>query len=146
MRSLIMIAVAVMATFVTSACGGNDTPTTPSGVDIPVLVSTDVTVGTGTQATSGRTITVTYTGWLYTTAGDHRGTRFDGSSDHGGSFTFVLGGNVITGWNQGIVGMRVGGKRTLLIPSGLGYGPAGSPPSIPANTALVFDIELLNVQ
>jgi FKBP-type peptidyl-prolyl cis-trans isomerase len=145
MRSFLIIAVAVMATFLTAACG-NDTPTAPSGVDIPQLVSTDVAVGSGTQATTGRTITVAYTGWLYTASGDHRGTRFDGSSDHGGAFTFVLGGNVITGWNQGIVGMRVGGKRTLLIPSGLGYGPAGNGSSIPPNAALVFDIELLNVQ
>jgi FKBP-type peptidyl-prolyl cis-trans isomerase FkpA len=145
MRSFIMIAVAVMATLVTSACG-NDTPTGPSGVDIPQLVSTDVTVGAGTQATTGRTVTVNYTGWLYTATGDHRGNKFDASSDHGQPFTFVLGGNVITGWNQGVVGMRVGGKRTLLIPSGLGYGPAGNGSSIPANAALVFDIELLAVQ
>jgi FKBP-type peptidyl-prolyl cis-trans isomerase FkpA len=145
MRSLIMIIVAVAATLVTSACG-NDSPTGPSGVDIPTLVSTDVTVGSGTQATTGRTISVNYTGWLYTATGDHRGTRFDGSSDHGGPFTFILGGNVITGWNQGIVGMRVGGTRTLLIPSSLGYGASGSPPKIPSNSALVFDVELLAVQ
>ena len=147
MRSFIMIVAAVMATLVTSACGGG--PSSPSGspaVDIPALVVTDVAVGTGTQATTGRTVTVNYTGWLYVAAGDHRGTRFDASSDHGGPFTFVLGGNVIAGWNQGVVGMRVGGKRTLLIPSGLGYGTAGSGASIPPNSALVFDIQLVAVQ
>jgi FKBP-type peptidyl-prolyl cis-trans isomerase FkpA len=145
MRCVITIVVAVMVTLFTSACG-NDTPAGPSGVDIPSLVVADVTVGSGTEATAGRTVTVHYTGWLYTLTGDHRGNQFDSSRDRNQPYTFVLGtGAVIRGWDQGLVGMKVGGRRTLSIPSSLAYGSTGRSP-IPPNAALVFDIELLGVQ
>jgi FKBP-type peptidyl-prolyl cis-trans isomerase FkpA len=84
-----------------------------------------------------------YAGWLYSaTAAENKGQPFDS-----GTYTFVLGTNtVIAGWNQGIVGMRVGGQRRLIIPPSLGYGAMGSPPRIPPNATLVFDVELLSVQ
>ena len=93
-------------------------------------------------------VTVHYTGWLYDeTAGNKHGSQFDSSRDHGEPFSFVLGaGNVITGWDQGVAGMRVGGKRTLLIPAALGYGARGAGDDIPPNASLVFDVELLDVQ
>jgi FKBP-type peptidyl-prolyl cis-trans isomerase len=145
MRFVITIVVALTVTLVTSACG-NDTPAGPSGVDIPALISTDVTLGTGTEATAGRTVTVHYTGWLYTSTGDHRGNQFDSSRDRNQPYTFLLGtGAVIPGWDQGLVGMRVGGRRTLSIPSSLAYRSEGRT-GIPPNAALVFDIELLSVQ
>jgi len=106
----------------------------------------DVKRGTGAVATAGQSVTVHYTGWLY----EHgaKGKKFDSSVDRGQPFTFLLGaGNVIPGWDQGVAGMKVGGKRTLIIPPGLGYGPDGTPDgTIPPNATLLFDVELLKVQ
>lgn len=118
--------------------------TTPQPVAPPTtLVSVDTVVGTGAEAVTGKTLTVKYTGYLYdgTRIGDYRGVVFDSST----SYNFVLGGNVITGWNQGIPGMKVGGKRTLTIPPDLGYGSTVKT-GIPANSTLIFDIELVAVQ
>jgi FKBP-type peptidyl-prolyl cis-trans isomerase FkpA len=101
----------------------------------------DLSPGTGTEATEGRTVSVHYTGTL--TNGD----KFDSSLDRGRPFEFVLGaGRVIKGWDQGVRGMKVGGKRKLTIPAELGYGARGFPPVIPANATLVFEIELLDVK
>jgi hypothetical protein len=101
----------------------------------------DTVVGTGEQAESGRTVTVHYTGWLAD------GTMFDTSLDSGAPFSMPLGRKrLIAGWELGIPGMRVGGKRRLLIPSRLGYGVRGAGEDIPPNAILVFDIELLGVQ
>ena len=101
----------------------------------------DVTTGSGTEATPGHAVTVHYTGWL------PNGKKFDSSRDHGEPFTFTLGaGQVITGWDQGVAGMRVGGRRKLVLPPDLGYGAAGAPPDIPPNATLVFDVELLEVR
>jgi FKBP-type peptidyl-prolyl cis-trans isomerase len=101
----------------------------------------DLTVGTGAEATPGRRITVHYTGWLTD------GTKFDSSVDRGQPYTLTLGaGEVIQGWDQGIVGMKVGGKRKLTIPHPLAYGPSGRPPVIPPSATLLFDVELLGVQ
>lgn len=134
---------------VSLACGSNDnSPSGETGAsNITTLQITDVTVGTGAEATSGKSVTVHYTGWLYSeSAANHHGSQFD-SSRGGTPFTFTLGaGGVIKGWDQGIVGMKVGGQRTLIIPPGLGYGSAGYPPRIPGNATLVFDVELLSVQ
>ena len=98
-------------------------------------------------AVGGNTLTVNYTGWLYSgTATDYRGAQFDTSVGKT-PFRFRLGaGQVIAGWDQGLVGMKVGGTRTLIIPSSLGYGVAGSGSTIPPNSALVFMIDLLAVQ
>jgi len=101
----------------------------------------DAVVGAGEEAHSGRSVTVHYTGWLT------NGTKFDSSRDHDQPFTFQLGaGSVIQGWDLGVAGMRVGGKRRLIIPSGLGYGARGYPPVIPPNATLIFDVELLGVR
>ena len=105
------------------------------------LETVDETVGKGPEAKTGDTVHVQYTGTLM------NGTKFDSSYDHGGEpFKFTLGkGEVIKGWDQGVVGMRVGGKRKLRIPPDLGYGANGSPPKIPANAGLVFEVELVSI-
>lgn len=129
---------AVVATV--SACSGDDNPTAPSA-NVP-FSTTDIRVGTGAEATSGRTATVAYAGWLYSaTAAENKGNQFDA-----GAFSFTVGSGVIPGFSQGVTGMRVGGQRRVVIPPALGYGSAGSPPAIPGNATLVFDIELRAVQ
>jgi FKBP-type peptidyl-prolyl cis-trans isomerase FkpA len=122
-----------------AACGDN--PAQPS-----ILVATDLAVGTGATAIIGRVATVHYTGWLFDAdKAESKGSQFD-SSIGGAPYSFTLGvGQVIAGWDQGIPGMRVGGRRRLVIPPSLGYGSSGSGP-IPGNRGLVFDVELLNVQ
>src|SRR5881296_1488683 len=115
--------------------------------NITSLQITDSKVGTGAEAKSGRQVTVHYTGWLYDPkAADKHGKKFDSSKDHGEPFSFKLGGGqVIRGWDQGVAGMKVGGTRTLVIPSELGYGQrAGG--AIPPNATLLFDVELLEVK
>jgi FKBP-type peptidyl-prolyl cis-trans isomerase FkpA len=142
MRILAVLLVLVTA----AACGGGDSsPTSPSQPSAPYS-QTDVRVGTGAEATAGRTVTVNYTGWLYSPSGtDGKGTQFDSSAGRG-PFTFVLGrGQVIAGWDRGVAGMRVGGLRRLVLPPDLAYGASGNGP-IPPNATLVFDVELVNVQ
>jgi peptidylprolyl isomerase len=113
--------------------------TPPSGSAPTKLVSKDLITGTGTEAKSGDTVTVNYVGVLY-----KGGKEFDASWKRKEPFQFKLGeGQVIKGWDQGVVGMKVGGRRELIIPSELAYGKTGSPPAIPANAPLVFVIDLL---
>lgn len=101
----------------------------------------DLVVGNGTMAEPGMNVSVHYTGWLTD------GTKFDSSVDRGQAFKFQLGaGMVIQGWDEGVKGMRIGGKRKLTIPSDLGYGPRGAGGVIPPNATLVFDVELLDVK
>jgi FKBP-type peptidyl-prolyl cis-trans isomerase FkpA len=116
--------------------------------NITSLQITDSKVGTGAEAKSGRQVTVHYTGWLYDAkAADKHGKKFDSSKDHGEPFSFKLGGGqVIRGWDQGVAGMKVGGTRTLVIPSELGYGQRGAGGAIPPNATLLFDVELLEVK
>lgn len=134
----------VIALVCAGACGS--TPTSPSASVNVSFSTTDLTVGTGTTATAGRVVSVHYTGWLYDASkAENKGTQFDSSTGRG-PFSFLLGaGQVIAGWDQGVVGMKVGGKRRLVIPPSLGYGAAGVGP-IPGNSTLVFDVELLAVQ
>lgn len=115
-------------------------PTDPSQIT-QLLVRDDI-VGSGTAAAPGDSVTVNYVGALT------NGTVFDASANHGTTgFTFTLGaGQVIKGWDEGIVGMKVGGKRTLVIPASLAYGAQSPSPSIPPNSPLVFEVELLKVQ
>ena len=118
------------------------TPTqaTTTMPDATQLQITDQTVGTGAVAQAGDSITVNYVGSLT------NGTVFDASANHGQPFTFTLGaGQVIPGWDQGLVGMKVGGKRTLVIPPALGYGAQGAGGVIPPNATLVFQVELVSV-
>lgn len=111
----------------------------PSGLQI-----TDIQPGTGAQAQPGQTVTVHYTGWLYT--GGQQGAKFDSSRDRNQPFAFPLGaGHVIKGWDEGVAGMKVGGQRTLIIPPELGYGARGAGGVIPPNATLKFDVELLAV-
>jgi FKBP-type peptidyl-prolyl cis-trans isomerase FkpA len=105
------------------------------------LKYTDEQVGTGTEALAGKTVSVHYTGWLLD------GTKFDSSRDRNQPFSFPLGrGQVIKGWDEGVAGMKVGGKRTLVIPPDLGYGLRGAGGVIPPNATLKFDVELLEVK
>ena len=111
------------------------TTTTPSG-----LIIEDVIVGNGAAAAAGQKVKVHYTGWLT------NGTKFDSSKDRNDPFVFPLGaGNVIKGWDEGVQGMKIGGKRKLTIPPALGYGARGAGGVIPPNATLVFEVELLGV-
>ncbi len=115
-------------------------PASSSSVKRAELEKTDIVVGTGTEAKKGSAVSVHYVGTL------QDGTVFDSSRERGTPFSFIIGqGKVIRGWEQGVVGMRVGGKRKLVIPPNLGYGEDGSPPKIPGNATLFFEIELLHV-
>lgn len=130
-----------LALFV-GACGGSDSgsPTAPSA-NVP-FSTTDLRVGTGTEATIGRSVNVNYSLWLW----DSLGTDNKGSRIQAGTFPFTVGQGVIQGFSQGTIGMRVGGLRRVVVPPSLGYGSAGSPPDIPGNATLIFEIELLSVQ
>ena len=113
--------------------------TTASG-----LIIDDKVVGAGETAAAGQNVSVHYTGWLF--FGGERGKKFDSSVDRGDPFGFPLGaGHVIKGWDEGVQGMKVGGKRTLTIPPNLGYGARGAAGAIPPNATLIFDVELLKV-
>jgi FKBP-type peptidyl-prolyl cis-trans isomerase FkpA len=116
--------------------------------NITELVKTDDVVGGGNEAAAGRQVTVHYTGWLYDESrGDKKGTKFDSSRDRSEPFAFRLGGGqVIRGWDEGVAGMKVGGRRTLTIPPDYGYGAQGAGGVIPPNATLVFDVELLDVK
>ena len=117
-----------------------DPVSTPSG-----LTYTDEVLGTGPAPQAGRQVAVHYTGWL--DADGAKGRKFDSSRDRGAPFTFVLGeGRVIAGWDEGVASMKVGGKRTLVIPPELGYGARGAGGVIPPNAKLIFDVELLEVR
>ena len=111
------------------------------------LQKIDVVEGSGAEAKSGP-ILVHYTGWLHDPSkADGRGTKFDSSVDRGQPFGFDLGGGqVIRGWDQGVAGMKVGGKRTLIIPPELGYGARGAGGVIPPNATLMFDVELVGIR
>ncbi|MFO0940419.1 MAG: FKBP-type peptidyl-prolyl cis-trans isomerase [Pirellulales bacterium] len=114
--------------------------------DIKDLQITDVVVGDGEVATPGKRLTVHYTGWLYDSSlDDRKGLKFDSSVGQA-AFSFNLGrGEVIPGWDEGMQGMKVGGKRTLIIPPHVAYGPSGMPPKIPGNATLMFEVELKDV-
>ena len=111
------------------------------------LVKTDTVVGKGKEAVAGKTVDVQYTGWLHEPKADkQRGKQFDSSVGRG-PFSFPLGGGrVIKGWDEGVAGMKVGGKRTLVIPPEFGYGARGAGGVIPPNATLIFDVELLDVK
>jgi len=147
---------AIISTAMTlSACqAGTESPksttegNTAMTQNITELVKIDTVVGSGREAESGFNVTVHYTGWLYDPSKpDNKGEKFDSSVDRGEPFVFYLGGGqVIQGWDQGFAGMKIGGKRTLIIPPEMGYGARGAGGVIPPNATLVFDVELLGVK
>lgn len=139
LRALSVVALLVAA----AACNnGSSSPTAPDQSNV-AYSQTDLTVGTGTEATVGTTATVQYGAWFYSdTAADHKGTQFDAST-----FAFLLGANkVIPGFETGVTGMKVGGVRRLIVPPSLAYGATGNGGTIPPNAALVFDVLLTAVQ
>jgi FKBP-type peptidyl-prolyl cis-trans isomerase len=114
--------------------------TTPTGLKFD-----DTEPGDGAEAVAGKTCVMHYTGWLW--VDEVKGRKFDSSREHGSPFSFALGGQqVIGGWDEGVAGMRVGGKRTLLIPPALGYGARGAGGVIPPNATLLFEVELLDLK
>jgi FKBP-type peptidyl-prolyl cis-trans isomerase len=122
------------------SAAGNAAPSTSTSSAASLKIE-DQKVGTGAEATAGKLVTVHYTGWLTD------GKKFDSSLDRGTPFKFKLSaGQVIPGWDQGVAGMKVGGKRKLTIPPEMGYGAAGAGGVIPPNSTLVFEVELLNVE
>ena len=141
MRSLLLAATLTLL----AAC---TPPGPPPGGSVVELQRIDTQAGTGTVATSGSDVSVHYTGWLYDeNAPQQRGKKFDSSVDRGQPFTFLLGaGQVIRGWDEGVAGMKTGGKRTLKIPADLGYGSNGAGGVIPPGASLVFDVELIDVK
>nr|WP_271200974.1 FKBP-type peptidyl-prolyl cis-trans isomerase [Methylopila turkensis] len=139
MRSL-ALATGALTLAMTLSASAAETKTLPSGLKIQEEV-----VGSGAEAVAGKTVQVHYTGWLDQNGA--KGAKFDSSRDRGDPFAFRLGaGQVIKGWDEGVAGMKVGGKRTLTIPAELGYGARGAGGVIPPNATLVFDVELLGVR
>jgi len=131
-----------------AACGDDspDSPTSPTALPRAEYSQTDLLVGTGTEATNGKRLSVHYTLWMYDPAGSNGKGQQIQTSVGGTPFPFVLGtGAVIAGWDRGVPGMLIGGRRRLVLPPELAYGAAGNPP-IPGNASLVFEIELLSVQ
>jgi FKBP-type peptidyl-prolyl cis-trans isomerase len=135
------------------ACGGSERGGDAAAgsdfkVDSAALTKTasglqyqEVTAGSGAEARDGQVAVVHYTGWLTD------GTKFDSSRDRGEPFSFPIGaGQVIPGWDEGVAGMKIGGRRKLVIPANLGYGDMGAPPVIPPGATLVFDVELLDLK
>ena len=133
-------ALAVAASSPSSAQDAGTAQTTASGLKV-----IDTVVGTGATPKTGQTPVMHYTGWLYENG--KKGKKFDSSVDRGQPFEFQIGvGQVIAGWDEGVASMKVGGKRTLIIPPDLGYGARGAGGAIPPNATLIFDVELLGVK
>ncbi len=142
-RAAVATALSVTATGVIAmpeAADAQPVTTTPSGLKI-----IDVKVGTGPSPKAGQTCVMNYTGWLYDNG--KKGAKFDSSLDRNQPFSFPIGQHqVIAGWDEGVATMKVGGKRTLIIPPELGYGSRGAGGVIPPNATLMFDVELLSVK
>lgn len=144
-KSVAFVLFAILAAASLMAQTDNSSPTKVEGKGKSTssgLTYWDLKVGTGATATSGKTVSVHYTGWLAS-----NGKKFDSSVDRGQPFMFTLGaGQVIKGWDEGVAGMKIGGKRQLRIPPDLGYGARGAGSVIPPNAILIFDVELLGVK
>ena len=166
---LLSILLTIACAFAISACKAQSPASTPTPASTPnpainteekpamtsittanitELQKNDTVVGTGREAEPGFNVSVHYTGWLYDEkAANFKGKKFDSSVDRGQPFKFDLGaGQVIQGWDEGFAGMKIGGKRTLIIPAEMGYGARGAGGAIPPNATLIFDVELLDVK
>jgi FKBP-type peptidyl-prolyl cis-trans isomerase FkpA len=146
MKPILALVLGLTFTLATASAIAQQPATAAASKAPKALQKIDTVVGKGKVAAAGNTVTVHYSGWLYAPKEPkQRGTQFD-SSVGGAPFTFKLGaGNVIKGWDQGVVGMKVGGKRTLVLPAELAYGARGAGP-IPPNANLIFEVELLGVK
>lgn len=153
---LYLAALAFLCTSVTG-CQAESTPNTTNtspqektamSANATELQKIDTLPGTGREAEPGFNVSVHYTGWLYDEKAEgHKGKKFDSSVDRKEPFEFALGaGQVIQGWDEGFAGMKIGGKRTLIIPAEMGYGARGAGGVIPPNATLIFDVELLDVK
>ena len=142
-RTALATTLSVVATGViamSQAADAQPVTTTPSGLKI-----IDIEIGTGPSPKPGQTCVMNYTGWLYENG--KKGAKFDSSLDRNQPFSFPIGQRqVIAGWDEGVASMKVGGKRTLIIPPELGYGARGAGGVIPPNATLIFDVELLGVK
>ena len=155
-KTYLLLSVALAAALVSAPASADETkPTTPSEPEkkseskmiktASGLQYEDTKVGTGASPKAGQTCVMHYTGWLWENGA--KGKKFDSSVDRGTPFEFPLGqGRVIKGWDEGVATMKVGGKRVLLIPSQLAYGPSGRPPVIPPSSTLLFEVELLDTK
>ena len=150
---LLNFTLACACAFTLNACNAETKTTTQEKPTMTMnsvleLQKIDTLVGTGREAEAGFNVTVHYTGWLFDAKAEgQKGKKFDSSLDRKEPFVFFLGGGqVIQGWDEGFAGMKIGGKRTLLIPSALGYGARGAGGVIPPNADLVFEVELLDVK
>lgn len=145
LRPLRFVLIASLSALLLAGCSR---PAVPTGGSVADLQRIDLRDGTGAVAAPGDEVGVHYTGWLYDEhAPEQRGKQFDSSHERGEPITFRLGaGRVIRGWDEGVAGMRVGGKRVLLIPAAYGYGQKGAGGAIPPGASLVFEVELMDVR
>lgn len=145
-----LIAIAVTLGLSMAACSDNSNNNSGNQTmqENASFIKTDTVIGEGATAETGQNVSVHYTGWLFDAkADDKRGAKFDSSVDRGDPFEFPLGaGRVIKGWDEGVAGMKIGGKRTLTIPPEMGYGANGAGGVIPPNATLIFDVELLAIK
>ncbi len=152
MRRQILLPVLLLAALLAGGCqrdaGYSPEDESNARTTLTELQKIELKAGTGAEATSGQTVTVHYTGWLYNPVNpENKGKKFDSSRDRNDPFAFTLGARqVIAGWDQGVAGMKVGEQRRLVIPPDMGYGARGAGGVIPPNATLVFDVELLDTK
>jgi FKBP-type peptidyl-prolyl cis-trans isomerase FkpA len=146
-KRILSVALATVSLILGACSGKSNTPSAPGASGVSTLQSVELKPGTGEAIAAGKTAVVHYTGWLYEAAAtDHKGKQFD-SSRNGAPFRFPLGtGQVIKGWDQGVLGMKVGESRRLTIPADLAYGDKGAGGVIPPGATLVFDVDLIAIE
>jgi len=150
-KSMLMASALIIAMLAMAGCKADSKTSakeTAMTQNVTELIKKDMVAGEGREAEAGFNVTVHYTGWLYDPSkADSKGAKFDSSLDRHEPFVFFLGGGqVIQGWDEGFAGMKVGGKRTLIIPPHMGYGVHGAGGVIPPNATLIFDVELLGIK
>lgn len=153
-KTIFIVSTLLIAMLAVSGCKADSKSSTKDQKEaamtqnVTELIKKDTVQGEGREAEAGFNVTVHYTGWLYDPSKpDGKGKKFDSSVDRHEPFVFFLGGGqVIQGWDEGFAGMKVGGKRTLIIPPHMGYGPYGAGGVIPPNATLIFDVELLGIK